>query len=96
MCHNLLDKKILTSDSDVIPGHHCGLSGSVIHQAEFSEIFAGLELIHLKYHTQPQHSHQPPPYLFLLPVYLLEDNQCSGLNKIHSIASVTLGVRKYQ
>ena len=49
MWHNLLDKKILTGDSDVISRHHCGLSRSVIHQAQFSEVFPRLELIHLKF-----------------------------------------------
>lgn len=92
MKHNLFDKKILTGDSDVISSHHCGLSGSVIHQAQFSEIFPRLELIHLKCPTHLHTSNSHVFYLlrFLLPVHLLEDHQGAGLNEIHSICSVPL------
>ena len=41
------DKERLTCYFDVISGHHCGLSRSVIHQGQLSEVFAWLELIHL-------------------------------------------------
>ena len=47
VCGVSTDKGTLTCYSDVISGHHCGLSGSVMQQGEFSEIFSRLELIHL-------------------------------------------------